>query len=203
MLDSLISKLFHFQEDVTIEGDIPGLYECSLYNLPKFCGGQCTDHYMRILQFRIRSSATRCSSREGRAFCDPRVAMVYLSTLYRLQSIVDTCSANSIFAERCGHFFLSPIVPTNQLLSLHIWVPTGSSTISSLGPRRVSRMIFSFASSASLYCTLRFPNEGEGRVFTCPKTHLSRALCICLLTAPCRTLLEFDSNLRRVLAYSF
>ena len=86
MLHSLTSIFFRAQEDVTIEGDVSGSYECSLYNLPKFRSGQCINHYMRV--FAIQNASffhPRCSSREERPFFDLRVAMAYLHTLNRFQ----------------------------------------------------------------------------------------------------------------------
>ena len=67
----------------------------------------------------------QCSSREVRPFFDPQVAMAGLHALRRFRLVVDTCFANSFFAERCGHFFLFQIVPMNPILFPQIWVPSG------------------------------------------------------------------------------
>ena len=82
-------------------------------------------------------------------------------------------------------------------------VSTGMSNISSFGPSRVSRMIFSFARSARLYCTLHFCNGWECWVLVCLKMHLSPAVCVCLLTEPGCTLVEFGGHLQCEFVYNF
>ena len=143
------------------------------------------------------------SSREVRPFFDPRVAMVYRRTWYWLQSILDTCSANSFFAGHCGHFFVSPIVPTNQLLFLHIRVSTGDPPSQVLV--RVECWDWYSPLREMPVCVVLsiFPNEGEVRVLACLKMHLSQAVCVYFLALPCRTLLEVNSNLRRKFTYKF
>ena len=58
---------------------------------------------------------------------------------------------------------------------------SGRSTISGLGPSRVSRIIFSLANSASLYCTLHFSQRrgGVGCWFIPEIVHPERCTLVC------------------------
>ena len=76
----------------------------------------------------------------------------------------------------------------------------GRSTISGLGPSRVSIIMFSFANSANLYCTLHFCQRRGSGVGLSQKES-TQAMYACLLTAPCRTLLRFSDHLRSALAF--
>ena len=69
--------------------------------------------------------------------------------------------AISSFAGRCEHSFPLPIVQKSRLFSSYTGL-SGRSSISGLAPSRVSRIIFSFVNSASLYCTLHFSQRRGG-----------------------------------------
>ena len=98
-----------------------------------------------------------------------------------------------------GIFSLSDCTEEPTIVSSYIG-SSGRSTISGFGPSRVSRMIFSFTSSANLYCTLHFSQQRGRSGVGLSQMHLSRAVYTCLLTAPCRTLLGFCNDLRCALA---
>ena len=126
---------------------------------------------------------TPCSSREMRPFYDLRVAMTYLCALYQFQSVIDTCSAHSYFAVRCGNFLPSQIVPTNQLLSLYIWVPTYGPP-SQVLVRVECQELYSHLQPVPVCIVLSFfPNEVEGRVSARPKMHLPQAMYACVMNA--------------------
>ena len=78
---------------------------------------------------------------------------------------------------------------------------SGRSTISALGPSRVSRMIFFFAKSAIYIALSISPSEEEGQVLVYPRKRLSQELNALLLTAPCRTLLLLSSYSKRGCVY--
>ena len=54
MLDSFTSKLFRYQEEVTVEIDVPGLYQCSFYNLQSSAVDNVSIIMYGFLPFRIR-----------------------------------------------------------------------------------------------------------------------------------------------------
>ena len=100
------------------------------------------------------------------------------------------------FAGHCGHLFLSPILPMNQLLFLHKWVPAEAPPSQVLVRVECRDWYSSLREVPACIAVSIFPNRGEGRVLVRPKMHLSREVCVWLLAAPCRTLLEIGGHLQ-------
>ena len=150
---------------MTIEGDVPVSYEGSLYNLPEFRCGQSINNLCGFLQIRICLPSTLCSSRGGRPFSGPPVAMANPCTRCRFQSIVDIFSANSFFFLSISgiSFSLGLCRRTKYCQFKYRFKRNVHHTISGFGQSRVSRTIFSFASSARLSSALHFSKQ-RGRL---------------------------------------
>ena len=76
----------------------------------------------------------------------------------------------------------------------------GNSTISGLGPRSVYKMIFYLASAANLCCSFHFTHRRDGSGVVLSQKASIPGEFVCLLTAPCRTLLVY-SQLRVTLMH--
>ena len=101
-----------------------------------------------------------------------------------------TCFANSFFVARLRAFLsLSDCAEAPTIVSSYIG-SRGKSTISGLGPGSVSRIMFSFANSANLYCTRHFSQRRRrSGVGLSQKASIpSGVRLVHHSTAPCRTL---------------
>ena len=132
----------------------------------------CADSYS------LRSDVLppRYSSREETLSCDPQVTIACLHALCRFRLEVGTCFTNSSFAGRCEHSFSLSDYAEEPIVVSSYMALSGKSTILGLGPSRVSRIVFSFAKSASLYCTLHLSQRRGGWVLVYPRKCLSRVV---------------------------
>ena len=154
MLYRFSPKLFRNQEDMTIKLYVARADECLFHECAGSCHWKCGD------------LLSQCLGRVEIQFCGPPVTTVYHHTWYPLRLAVGICFASSFFCWALRAFFtralsLSDCAEAPTIVSSYIG-SRGSSTISGLGPSSVSRIIFSFANSANLYCTLHFSQRSGG-----------------------------------------
>ena len=96
----------------------------------------------------------RCSSREVRLFFDPHIMPISISRWHLFCQFIFFWALRAFLSfSDCAD---EPIIVSSYMGS------NGSSTISSFGPSKVLRIIFSFASSANLYCTLHLSQRIGG-----------------------------------------
>ena len=164
MFDSFTSKLFCYKKDVTTESGVSRANECGFHNLPKFWSGQCIDHYIMVFPVQIPTSFhPDAQLMKWDCFWIRKwpwlVSTQYVDFDYLLTPVLPIHFLLTV----AGISFISDCADEPIIVSSYMGF-NGRSSISGFGPSKVSRNIFSFASSANLYCTLHFsqPRGGSG-----------------------------------------